>query len=193
MAPQSQFNHGLAMLQAATMVIASDSKPETPPSDTPTPHTNSSSLSALLNPAPPNAPPVLPDGFVLGKDGKIKKKRGRKPTPGLTEEDRRQARLLKNRRTAETSRKRKLALLHRLTSERDEAKQVADQLRKHNEYLTARLAEALKTTVDDLLKHEPAIAMRTLSTCVPCSPVQQSDVSRPPSTVDSDSDASQTK
>lgn len=181
------------MLQAATMAVASDSKPTPPAPDPPTRHTPSSSLSALLNPAPPNAPPVLPVGFVLGKDGKIKKKRGRKPTPGLSEEDRRQARLLKNRRTAETSRRRKLALLNQLTTERDEAKQVADQLRRHNEYLTARLAEALKTTVDELLKDEPAIALRTVTPSAPPSPVQQSDFTRPPSTVDSDSDAGHTK
>lgn len=181
------------MLQAATMAVASDHK-STPSASTPAPpHTSSSSLNALLNPAPPNAPPVLPVGFVLGKDGKIKKKRGRKPTPGLTDEDRRQARLLKNRRTAETSRRRKLALLNQLTSERDEAKQVANQLRRQNEFLTAKLAEALKTTVDQLLKEEPAIAMGAVSTSVPCSPVQQSDSSRPSSTIDSDSDAGHTK
>lgn len=150
-----------------------------------TSHSSSVPLCDLLNPAPSNISTPLPPGFVIGKDGKIKKKRGRKPTPGLTDEDRRQARLLKNRRTAETSRRRKLALLNKLKAERDEAKLVAEQLRKHNEYLTARLAKALGSSVDKLLKNEPSLALKTVPRVEP----DHSDVSRPQSVADSDSDS----
>lgn len=189
MASQTRPTHGLDMLQAASIVIAAGPKSSLQPLFSPCPpQPTPSSLSALLNPAPTGNPPALPAGYVFGKDGKIKKKRGRKPTPGLTDEDRRQARLLKNRRTAETSRRRKLALLNQLTAERDEAKLVADRLRKHNDYLTARLARALNTTVNDLLRNEPSIAMRTVPGSVPTSHVEQSEVSRPGSTIDSDSD-----
>ena len=104
----------------------------------------------------------------------------------MTDEDRRQARLLKNRKTAETSRRRKIALMNRLTSERDEAKLVAEKLRKHNDYLTSRLAKALGCSVEELLKNEPAIALRTLPKAME---LEHSDVSRPQSVVDSDSDS----
>lgn len=108
---------------------------------------SSAPLSELLNPAP-SFDEALLSGFALGKDGKIKKKRGRKPTPGLTDEGRRQARLLKNRRTAETSRRRKVALLHTLEKERDEAKREAAVLRGRNFLLIQRLADALNVSVD---------------------------------------------
>lgn len=126
---------------------------------------------------------------MLGKDGKLKKKRGRKPTPGLTDEDRRQARLLKNRRTAETSRRRKLAMLNELTAERDEAKTVAEKLIKHNDYLTKRLAAALGKSVEQLIRDEPDVAMRDMPAKVPGSLVDQSDVSRAASCAGSDSDS----
>lgn len=186
--------HGLELLQAASIAVAADPQsspqhilPRCPPATTP------SSLSALLNPESTSNPSTLPAGYVFGKDGKIKKKRGRKPTPGLTDEDRRQARLLKNRRTAESSRRRKLALLNQLTAEREEAKLVADRLRKHNDYLTLRLAEALNTTVNDLLRDEPSIAMRTVPSSISTSPMEQSEISRPGSAIDSDSDSGNRK
>lgn len=119
----------------------------------------------------------------------MKKKRGRKPTPGLTDEDRRHARLLKNRRTAESSRRRKLAVLNQLTVERDEARLVVDRLKKHNDYLIERLAEVLHTTVRDLLRDEPSIAWRMVPDPISTSPTKQSDVSRPGSTIDSDSES----
>lgn len=130
---------------------------------------------------------------MLGKDGKLKKKRGRKPTPGLTDEDRRQARLLKNRRTAETSRRRKLAMLNELMAERDEAKTVTKKLRKHNEYLTKRLAAALGKTVEQLIRDEPDVKLRDTPAKLPRSPADQSDVSRAASCAGSDSDNSAKK
>lgn len=79
-----------------------------------------------------------------GKGGdkveKTNKKRGRKPTPGLSEEDRKQARLLKNRRTAEMSRRRKLLYLQTLQHERDGAVAENKRLHAENEALRARLA-----------------------------------------------------
>lgn len=73
-------------------------------------------------------------------DSPAPKKRGRKPTPGMTEEDRRQARLLKNRRTAEISRRRKLIYLQNLRSERDDAVAECERLRADNSRLRAMLA-----------------------------------------------------
>ncbi len=69
------------------------------------------------------------------------KKRGRKPTPGMTEEDRKRARLLKNRRTAENSRRRKLVYLQNLRSERDDAVAECERLRADNSRLRALLAD----------------------------------------------------
>lgn len=71
---------------------------------------------------------------------KTNKKRGRKPTPGLSEEERKQARLLKNRRTAEMSRRRKLQHLQTLQHERDCAVAENARLRAENAALRARLA-----------------------------------------------------
>lgn len=120
---------------------------------------SSSSLSALLNPAPLSIAASLPAGFVLGKDGKIKKKRGRKPTPGLSDEDRRKARLLKNRRTAEISRRRKLAQLNKLAEERDCAQQSVEQLRSVNEHLLCKLAAAMGMTKGELAEKDEIIAL----------------------------------
>lgn len=152
---------------------------------------NSSSVTALLNPLPTvaqnNAADTVPHGFVVGKDGKIKKKRGRKPTPGLTDEDRRQARLLKNRRTAETSRRRKLALLNRLTEERNEAKKMAQYLQDCNEYLVQRLANVIGVSVASLTKNDPKIGACSNITM---HTIPHSDISIPSSVVDSDDDRS---
>lgn len=162
--------NGLEMLQAASITLAAS--------------TGTAPLSALLNPTPAGAPAPLPAGFVLGKDGKLKKKRGRKPAPGLTDEDRRQARLLKNRRTAEISRRRKLALLNQLTDERDRAQADASLLRQHNQYLIERLARALGLSVEALLNKEAECAPPPLSS------LAHSDVSRAISCVESESDHS---
>lgn len=149
--------NGLVMLQAASIALDVHVKDKIPILSTPSSiasTNNPAPLSALLNPVPTTTSPI-PVGYVLGKDGKIKKKRGRKPTPGLSEEDRRQARLLKNRRTAETSRRRKLALLNRLTTERDVAKQHVQQLKQINQLLISRLAKTLGKSVEQLLIDEP--------------------------------------
>lgn len=120
---------------------------------------SASSLNALLNPAPaPGVAASLPTGFVLSKDGKIKKKRGRKPTPGLSDEDRRQARLLKNRRTAEISRRRKLAQLQHLSDERDRAHALISALRAANQLLTSRLAAALDIAPHNMLQRDAQLA-----------------------------------
>lgn len=81
----------------------------------------------------PPSPPTLP--------AKAPKKRGRKPTPGMSEEDRKRARLMKNRRTAEMSRRRKVAYLETLRNERDDAVAECERLRADNARLRARLAE----------------------------------------------------
>lgn len=197
MTSQPDKHHGLELLQAATLVLESQTIPKTnmtPQTNTPSalipkaPSTTSS-LSALLNPAPPSPEHSPPPGFVIGKDGKLKKKRGRKPTPGLTDEDRRQARLLKNRRTAETSRRRKLALMNRLTVERDEAVAKVDMLKRHNEYLLCRLAHALHKDVEQMLKDDPTISSQPTAVGSTSKPVMDiSDVSRGSSVADSDSD-----
>lgn len=67
----------------------------------------------------------------------VKKKRGRKPTPGMTEEERKRARLLKNRRTAEMSRRRKNLYIQTLTSQRDTALAECERLRADNRRLRA--------------------------------------------------------
>ncbi|CAN8073000.1 unnamed protein product, partial [Agarophyton chilense] len=92
---------------------------------------------------------------ALGKDGTPRKKRGRKPTPGLSEEQRRQARLLKNRRTAATSRRRKMALMHSLVVERDCARRVADRLAALVGALHRGLADERCVSVPQLLRDEP--------------------------------------
>lgn len=152
---------------------------------------NTSPVTPLVNPLTTNlqnnAVDSVPHGFVVGKDGKIKKKRGRKPTPGLTDEDRRQARLIKNRRTAEISRRRKLALLNRLTEERDEAQKKAQYLQDCNEYLVQRLANVIGVSVASLTKTDPKIeacSKFNLHT------ILHSDISVPSSVVDSDDDRS---
>lgn len=192
-------SNGLALLEAASIALLSDGR-ATDPAGVPSglsstcgssasPGNCGASLRALLNPAPAASASVnsLPTGFVLGKDGKIKKKRGRKPTPGLTDEDRRQARLLKNRRTAEVSRRRKLALMRSLTEQRDDAKKVVQCLRDCNEYLVDRLAGALGVTVATLLKNDRRVAA-CCNFNAECPP--HSDVSTPGSVVDSDDDRS---
>lgn len=203
MAPPMKLDHGLCLLQEASIAISASLPFTTSPNssslqsnrqqiDQP-PHLATSpprsrpsctSVSALLNPAPPDIAAALPPGFTLGEDGKVRKKRGRKPTPGLTDEDRRQARLLKNRRTAETSRRRKLALMKTLTSERDQAVQIADKLKKHNAYLLDRLAKALGTSVSELVDEHPDVLSRDIEDCA------QSDVSTQTNTASSVSDAS---
>lgn len=146
---------GLALLRDASLAV-SPSNPAT-------------SVRALLNPAPTLAA-ALPAGYVLGKDGNIRKKRGRKPTPGLSDDDRRLARLLKNRRTAEASRRRKLALLVRLTTERDDARATAAHLQKENARLAAALAAA--EARPSSAKSVPSVRKRNLRV------EEQSDVSR---------------
>lgn len=206
----TRFHNGLAMLQAASVALGDTSDTAvTPPiiasTATPAPASmnqngtctfSATSVRALLNPAPfvpEETAPSDPCPQVLGKDGKVKKKRGRKPTPGLTEEDRRQARLLKNRRTAEMSRKRKVALLNTLTEERDEYKRISRSLQSCNDYLINRLASALGISTDSLIKDDPNIAksQSVISTSVSStlSP-PQSDISSPSSVVDSDDDRS---
>ena len=66
------------------------------------------------------------------------KKRGSKATLGLSDEDRRQARLLRNRCTTDRSRRRTLALLCDLTKQRDRACRVADRLRSYKDALLCR-------------------------------------------------------
>lgn len=134
------------------------------------------SLLALLNPiqqsplqttkmsldlVKPNAksPQIPGPGFVIGKDGKNKKKRGRKPKPGLTDEDRRQARLLKNRRTAESSRRRKAEQLQQIRTERDEARAVCARLQIENDRLRSHIQAALARGRADTQNRVPG--MRT--------------------------------
>lgn len=95
---------------------------------------------------------------MLGKDGKIKKKRGRKPTPGLSDEDRRKARLLKNRRTAEISRRRKLAQLNKLTEQRDSATNLVAQLSTSNLYLIEKVAALSGLSVEQVLQGDDALS-----------------------------------
>lgn len=180
--------HGLAMLQAASLVLAKQSPPvdQLPAAGTACAVAQRPSLNILLNPAPSDIGDTLPQGFVLGKDGKIKKKRGRKPTPGLTDEGRRQARLLKNRRTAEVSRRRKLALLHQLTSERDEARNALQAQLTANGYLTRRLADALGMSVDSLCRADPLVGLPQCEVTAATLSGLPSDVTRPPSVADSD-------
>lgn len=66
-------------------------------------------------------------------------KRGRRPTPGLTPDQRHQLRLLKNRRTAKTSRARKRALILALRDECAKANARAARLAAENARLRARL------------------------------------------------------
>lgn len=149
-----------------------------------------------------------PPGFVLGKDGTLKKKRGRKPTPGLSEEQRRQARLLKNRRTAETSRRRKIALMKRLSVERDEAHDVALKMAHLISRLHQRLAQQMNLPVNKLLEDEPSLippiwpkpqndqsqkAQQSPSTARSCTIPDQSDVSRAPSVAESDEEVNTRK
>lgn len=148
------------------------------------------SLPALLNPLPVNTL-TIPPGHVLGKDGKLKKKRGRKPTPGLTEEDRRQARLLKNRRTAEISRRRKLALMNQLTTQRDVAIAKANALQSHSHFLLSKLATASGMSVEQLVRDDPTLNVQTvINTAEQMGALAHSDVSGPPSVIDSDEDPS---
>lgn len=197
------------MLQAASLSLAHDShntisksksNPAASAGTSTTAHhhhpstLHTSSLSALLNPVPLGIAASLPSGFVLGKDGKIKKKRGRKPTPGLSDEDRRNARLLKNRRTAELSRRRKLLQLEQLTEQRDHAKQFTKQLKSSNQYLINKLAKVLNISVDALIQSDPTIAANIQrqqqhdDDLFNCSHHSHSDISHPGSVVDSDDD-----
>lgn len=75
------------------------------------------------------------------KGEKPKKKRGRKPTPGMTEEERRQHRLMKNRRTAEISRQRRLDYTRTLRNENDDLREENCILRERINMLCMRLGE----------------------------------------------------
>ncbi|PXF49513.1 hypothetical protein BWQ96_00583 [Gracilariopsis chorda] len=209
---------GLALLQAASAAVSHQLTPlrapfmssnahsqnvqpsVLPPLQTLPPTRIPPDLSALLNPMPPAAQITPPPGFVFGKDGKLKKKRGRKPTPGLSDEQRRQARLLKNRRTAETSRRRKIALMKRLSAERDEARDAALKMAHLISRLHQRLAQQMNLSVNKLLEKEPSFippvwpkplddqrenVRQTPSKVLSCTP-EHSDVSRAPSVAESD-------
>lgn len=180
------------MLQAASLALSRASSPvstgySTPverPS-TPPMHPPPTSVSQLLNPAPcspapsPSSPEV-PDGFVLGKDGRVRKKRGRKPTPGLSDADRRQARLLKNRRTAEVSRRRKLAHLTQLTAQRDEAADLVRRLVAAHDALAAKLKspESCSGSKQEAHGNVRADAQRFIDSIISGGPAEDS---RPPS------------
>ncbi|KAI0562716.1 hypothetical protein FGB62_55g043 [Gracilaria domingensis] len=146
-----------------------------------------------------------PPGFVIGKDGKLRKKRGRKPTPGLSDEQRRQARLLKNRRTAETSRRRKIALMKRLAIERDDAQRTALKMGTLIHILHERLAAEMKVSVNKMLEREPWFKapewpkpLAEQDQRASCSAAgaqgrvspEQSDVSRAPSVAESEEEGS---
>lgn len=95
----------------------------------------------------PRSAGTSPESSVHGAS-KVKKKRGRKPTPGLTEEDRRQARLLKNRRTAEMSRRRKMQYVHDLKAECESFKGLCAKLQRENDALRAQLAKCVVNGFD---------------------------------------------
>lgn len=77
-----------------------------------------------------------------------------------------------------------MALLNRLTEERDEAVALAHTLHSSNRYLVDRLACALGVSVDALAISDPIVALARRAGDVP--DALQSDVSRPASVADSD-------
>ncbi|KAJ8905887.1 hypothetical protein NDN08_002390 [Rhodosorus marinus] len=89
------------------------------------------------------------DNLMFKKEKELtepRRKRGRRPTPGMTPEERRTHRLMKNRRTAEISRQRKLEQTKSLQLENESLKKEVSELKAKISLLQRRMRESTDRT-----------------------------------------------